>query len=128
MFEGLTLRKEEVANREEALRKRVAALEPSLKKAYFQRVGKQLKDPDTYAVLNYFFLTGLHHMYLGKWLRGFVNLIVLIAGVVLMIQGYPGYWLVVFILLIELMALFRSEVIVNHHNNSVSERVLSELQ
>ncbi len=127
MFEGLTLRKEEVANREEAIRKRVAALEPSLRKTYFQRVGKQLKDPDTYAVLNYFFLTGLHHMYLGKWLRGFVNLIVLTVGVVLMFQGYPGYWLVVFILAIELMALFRSEVIVNHHNNDVAERLLAEL-
>ena len=128
MFEGLTLRKEDVANREESIRQRVGTLDPSLRKAYYQRVGKAIKDPDTYAVLNYFFLTGLHHMYLGKWLRGFVNLIVLIAGIVLMFQGYPGYWLVLFILAIELMALFRSEVIVNDHNNSVSERVLSELQ
>lgn len=128
MFEGLNLRKDDVANREDAIRKRVTALEPSLRKTYFQRVGKKLKDPDTYAVLNYFFLTGLHHMYLGKWLRGLVNLIVLIAGVVLMFMGLPGYWLVVFILLIELMALFRSEVIVNHHNNNVSEHLLSELE
>ena len=127
MFEGLSLRKEDVANREEAIRQRVKTLEPSLKKRYFQRVGKQIKDPDTYAVLNYFFLTGLHHMYLGKWLRGFVNLIVLTAGVVLWFQGYHGYILIIFILLVELMALFRSEVIVNHHNNDVAERVLSEL-
>ena len=128
MFEGLNLRKEDVANREEAIRQRVGTLEPSLRKTYYQRVGKQIRDPDTYAVLNYFFLAGLHHMYLGKWLRGFVNLIVLIAGIVLMFQGYPGYWLILFILAVELMALFRSEVIVDDHNNSVSERVLSELQ
>ena len=128
MFEGLSLRREDVANREEVIRQRVGALEPSLRKIYFQRVGKEIKDPDTYAVLNYFFLAGLHHMYLGKWLRGSANLIVLIAGIVLMFEGYPGYWLIVFILLVELMALFRSEVIVNHHNNDVAERVLSELQ
>ncbi len=128
MFEGLNLRKEDVANREEAIRQRVNALEPSLRKTYHQRVGKAIRDPDTYAVLNYFFLAGLHHMYLGKWLRGSVNLIVLIAGIVLMIQGYPGYWLVIFITVVELMALFRSEVIVNHHNNRVAEQILSDLQ
>lgn len=127
MFEGLSLRKEDVANREEAIRQRVSALEPSVRKQYYHRVGKEIRDPDTYAVLNYFFLTGLHHMYLGKWLRGFVNLIVLISGVVLWAQGYHGYVLIIFILLVELMALFRSEVIVNHHNNDVAERVLSEL-
>lgn len=128
MFEGLTLRKDDVAKREEALRKRASALEPSLRRTYFRRVGKEIRDPDTYAVLNYFFLTGLHHMYLGKWLRGFVNLIILIVGIAMMIAGYPGYWLVIFILLAELMALFRSEVIVNNYNNDVSERVLSELE
>lgn len=127
MFEGLLLRKEEVAEREEAIRRKVSALEPALRKKYHQQVGKAIKDPDTYAVLNYFFLTGLHHMYLGKWLRGFINLLVLTAGVVLMIQGYPGYWLVIFILLIELMALFRAEVIVHDHNNDVSERILGRL-
>ncbi|MDJ0908632.1 MAG: TM2 domain-containing protein [Woeseiaceae bacterium] len=127
MFEGLNLRKEDVADREEAIRQRVGTLEPSLRKTYYKRVGKEIRDPDTYAVLNYFFLAGLHHMYLGKWLRGSVNLVVLIAGIVLMFQGYPGYWLVVFILLVELMALFRSEVIVNHHNNNVAERILTEL-
>ncbi len=127
MFEALSLRKEDVADREEAIRKRVAALEPSLRKTYFKRVAKQIRDPDTYAVLNYFFLAGLHHMYLGKWLRGLVNLVVLLTGIGLMIVGMPGYWLIVFILLVELMALFRSEVIVNDHNNNVSERILAEL-
>lgn len=128
MFEGLSLRKEGVADREEAIRQRVATLEPSLRKTYHRRVGKAIRDPDTYAVLNYFFLAGLHHMYLGKWLRGSINLVVLIAGIVLTFVGYPAYWLIVFVLLVELMALFRSEVIVNDHNNDVAERVLSELQ
>ena len=128
MFEAMTLRKEDVANREEAIRKRVAALEPPLRKTYYQLVGKRLKDPDTYAVVNYFFLAGLHHMYLGKWLRGILNLAVLIIGILLMFVGLPGYVLVILILLVELMALFRSEVIVNDHNNNEAERVLARLE
>ncbi len=128
MFEALNLRKDDVADREDAIRKRVSALEPSLRKAYFKRVGKEIKDPDTYAVLNYFFLAGLHHMYLGRWLRGLVNLVVLVTGIGLMFTGMPGYWLILFILAVELMALFRFEVIVNDHNNKVSERVLAEFE
>ena len=69
MFEGLTLRKEDVANREEAIRQRVGSLEPSLRKTYYQRVGKQIRDPDTYAVLNYFFLAGLHLVVFGAFMQ-----------------------------------------------------------
>ena len=36
------------------------------RKEYYDRFRREVRDPDTYAVLNYFFLAGLHHMYLGN--------------------------------------------------------------
>ncbi len=130
MFEAVQLRRENVDRHREELRGRVNALEASRRKAYYERFKRELKDPDTYAVLNYFFLAGLHHMYLGKFLRGSLNFFILLFGLGLMIGGFPviGLLLMVLILLTELMALFRSEVIVNHHNNQLSEDILAMLE
>ncbi len=130
MFEAVQLRREDVDRHEEELRGRINALEVSQRKAYYERFKRELKDPDTYAVLNYFFLAGLHHMYLGKFLRGSLNFFILLFGIGFMIGEFPviGLFLIVLILLTELMALFRSEVIVNHHNNQLSEDILAMLE
>ena len=128
MFEALALRKEEVQRREEALRLRVVDLDSSQRKIYYDRVMKAIRDPDTFAVLNYFFIAGLHHFYLGRFVRGLSNLAILVVGILLWTAGYPGYWLILFVVLIELMALFRSEVVVQDYNNEVSEKILAELE
>ena len=130
MFEAVQLRREDVDRHKEELRGRINALEASQRKAYYERFKRELKDPDTYAVLNYFFLAGLHHMYLGKFLRGSLNFFILLFGIGFMIGGFPviGLFLIVLILLTELMALFRSEVIVNNHNNQLSEDILAMLE
>ena len=130
MFEAVQLRREDVDRHKEELRGRINALEASQRKTYYERFKRELKDPDTYAVLNYFFLAGLHHMYLGKFLRGSLNFFILLFGIGFMIGGFPviGLFLIVLILLMELMALFRSEVIVNHHNNQLSEDILAMLE
>ena len=128
MFEALALRKEEVQRREEALRLRVVDLDSSQRKIYYDRVTKAIRDPDTFAVLNYFFITGLHHFYLGRFVRGLTNLAILVVGILLWADGYPGYWLILVVVLIEFMALFRSEVIVQDYNNEVSEKILAELE
>ena len=69
-------------------------------------------------------------MYLGKFLRGSLNFFILTLGLGLIIGGYvaAGSLLMAFILLMELMALFRSEVIVIQHNNELSEDILATLE
>ena len=130
MFEALKLSRLDVERHQEELRRRINALEDPARKTYYERFKQELKDPDTYAVLNYFFLAGLHHMYLGKFLRGSLNFFILTLGLGLIIGGYvwAGSLLMASILLMELMALFRSEVIVIQHNNELSEDILATLE
>lgn len=125
MFEALSLREAEVRREEEQLREALRALADSERAEFYRRYNQELKDPDTYAVLNWFFLAGLHHMYLGKILRGLVNLVVMLLGVTLLIVGVSfGLVLIVFIFVLELPALFRSQTIVMHHNNQLARRLL----
>ncbi len=130
MFEALKLSRLDVERHQEELRGRINALEAPARKTYYERFKQELKDPDTYAVLNYFFLAGLHHIYLGKFLRGSFNFFILTFGLGLIIGGYvgAGSLLLAFILLMELMALFRSEVIVIQHNNELAEDILATLE
>lgn len=75
------------------------------------------------------FLTGLHHFYLGKILRGTVNLIVFLIGILFFFIGQIelGIFLICFILIVELWALFRSQIIIQDWNNKVYEETLSEV-
>ena len=52
--------------KEEQLRTLVADLTPEQRKRFYVEQTKQLKDPDTYAALNWLFLGGFHHLYLRK--------------------------------------------------------------
>ncbi len=123
------LQQERVDEQEEALREKVRGLSEEQRKAYFKAFNKRLKDPDTYASLNYFFITGLHHFYLGKWLAGLFDLGVFVLGVVLIVVGlWPfGVGLIVLMSILELWALFRAQVIVQDYNNRQSEQILQEL-
>ncbi|CAH9053946.1 hypothetical protein PSECIP111951_00926 [Pseudoalteromonas holothuriae] len=112
--------------REEALRDDVSSLSKDARKRYYQLEQKLVKDPDTYAVLNYFFAAGLHHFYLGKMLRGFINLILMLIGLATFAIG--GWVLIVLVFLIELPQLFRSQKIVRKHNIKVMEDVIHELK
>lgn len=125
MFEAWTLRSEDVKRRSEALRDAIRTLDDRTRLAYYQQYEKRVKDPDTYAVLNWFFLAGLHHFYLGKVARGLINLGLMLGGILLMTQA-PGWGLLLIlaVIVIELPALFRSQIIVE--NNNV-ERGFAEL-
>ncbi len=116
--------------REEALRLRVRDLPDDQRKAFYASAEKKLKDPDTFAVLNYLFIAGLHHFYLGRWLRGLINLAVFAAGIYLMFldQWRNGFIVIGVITVLELYALFRSQVIVKAYNNRVSEDILASLE
>lgn len=123
------LKKELVTEHEEQLRVRVRALSDEQRRAYFAKVEKKLKDPDTYATLNYIFIAGLHHFYLGKWPLGLVNIACFWGGVGLLIAGWAeaGVALLIGIAVFELYELFRAQIIVQNHNNLVSQDVLASI-
>lgn len=117
---------EELKYQEDELRKEIAALTPEQKKRYFQLEEKQIKDPDTYAVLNYFFLAGLHHFYLGKYLFGALNLIASLIGLAF-IETF-GFALFLIVIIIELPQLFRSQNIVQKYNNELMRSTLEQVR
>ncbi|MBB1300795.1 MAG: TM2 domain-containing membrane protein YozV [Pseudoalteromonas rhizosphaerae] len=116
---------EQLNAQEEQLRSEVNALSPEQRKLFYQQEKRLVKDPDTYAVLNWFFAAGLHHFYLGKFQRGAVNLTLMLIGI-LTIYSF-GVFLIIVVLLIELPQLFKSQRIVHQYNNQVMADILKQL-
>ena len=129
MFDALKLNHEAVVEEEEAIRNRVRAMDDLQKRAYHSAFKKKMKDPDTYAVLNYFFVAGLHHIYLDKYARGLLNMGVMLGGLILLATpAFPlGILLILGLVTIELMALFRSQIVVTDHNNKLARALLEKL-
>jgi len=123
------LNKQQVQQEEEALRLIIRDLPDDKRKQFYAIAKKKLKDPDTFAVLNYIFVTGLHHFYLGHWLRGMFNLVVFIVGITLIVMGLwqLGLGIIAAISLLEVYALFRSQLIVQDYNNHVMRVTLEKL-
>ena len=130
------LKREEVESREEQLRLRIRELPDDLKQLYYRQAKSQIKDPDTYAVLNYLGIVGLHHFYVGRWSRGFINISIFTVGLLLAGNGlvklepiYPviGAIALAAVLLAELPALFNSQLIIQDHNNGIMEQLLDDL-
>lgn len=121
------LDRQAVEAEEEALRERARALPEASRKAFYEEVREALKDPDTYAALNWFFLAGLHHFYLGRWWRGTLDLLLFAAGVTLLLAGQPwwGVALILAVTVVELWALFRAQIIVQDWNNSMYRQRLA---
>jgi len=126
----MMLKQNEVDAREEEIRLAVRELSDEQRKTFYERAEKELKDPDTFAVLNYLFIAGLHHFYLGRWLRGLINLAVFGGGIYLMVleQWKNGLIVIGIITLLELYALFRSQIIVKHYNNRISAEILDSIE
>ena len=124
------LRLEDVELQEEQLRQRINQLSNAQRKRYYHMAKKKLRDPDTYAVLVYFFMVGIHHIYLGYYLRGAINLVVVMAGFLLMFAGHTGigFLLMAIVPIIEVWDLFRSQIIVQDRNNQIMELLLDELE
>ncbi|WP_020592395.1 TM2 domain-containing protein [Kiloniella laminariae] len=123
------LSKEEVLAREEKLRKQVRDLPDDQRLSFFRETEKRLKDPDTYATLNYIFIAGLHHFYLGKWGRGIANITIFLIAVIFLFTGNIALGVLVFLVItaFELFELFRSQLIVQHYNNDVMEDLYREI-
>ena len=117
--------KEAIQEDEERIRQRVRALPNEKRLRFFKQAEQELKDPDTYAVLNYLFVAGLHHFYLGKPVRGTINLCIFIAGTVMLFTGLAGagLLLIIAITVVELRDLFNSQSVVQDYNNEVMEKI-----
>jgi TM2 domain-containing membrane protein YozV len=120
------LNQREVDAEEERLRALAAALPEARRKTFYEEAKRKLRDPDTYAVLNWFCLAGLHHFYLGKWGWGLLNLAVFAAGIVLMVvySVWLGCALILLVTAWELWALFRAQSIVQDRNNRLYRDLL----
>ena len=130
MVEGLNLKKDLVEYESQRLKERVRELNDDQRRHYFNLLEPALKDHDTYALLNYLLLPGRHHFYLGKFFRGSLNLIILLTGTSLIFftkYVFVGTLIIFFILIVELLALFRSQVIVMNHNNHLSKEILESI-
>ena len=132
MFEAFKLKTDQVEQKEEILRSQIKELGEKKRKKFYSLYSDQLKDPDTYAVLNFFFITGLHHFYLTNHLQGSLNLSGLVIGLILIFGGsenglVAGFSLIFLVIMIELPALFRSQVIVKDYNNRLAIETLLEI-
>jgi hypothetical protein len=131
MFEAFSLDSKNVREIAEEVRASAQALNESDRKNFFKKLNEQIKDPDTYATLNFFVIAGLHHFYLKKYIRGSINLSLSFLALVTFFtiedgrwQGGIGLLIFVFIVLIEIPALFRSQIIVEDYNNNLSQKIL----
>tara|TARA_A100001011_G_C14216237_1_gene802165 strand:+ start:736 stop:1161 length:426 start_codon:yes stop_codon:yes gene_type:complete len=132
MFEAFKLKTDQVEQKEEILRSQIKELGEKKRKKFYSLYSDQLKDPDTYAVLNFFFITGMHHFYLTNHLQGSLNLSGLVIGLILIFGGsenglIAGFSLIFLVIMIELPALFRSQVIVKDYNNRLAIETLLEI-
>ena len=129
MFEAFKLKAHQVEQQEEILRSQIGELDKQTRKKFYTLYSTLLKDPDTYAVLNFFFLTGLHHFYLKNLLKGSLNLSGFLVGLILIFGDsdnglVTGFSFICLIILIEMPALFRSQIIVKHYNNRLATETL----
>ncbi len=121
--------KEVIQQDEERIRQLVRELPDDKKSLFFQQTANNLKDPDTYATLNFLFIAGLHHFYLGNWILGLINITIFFTGVLFLFTGLAtlGILILIAISTIELKALFKAQLIVQDYNNGIMEAIYLEI-
>ncbi|WP_298445247.1 TM2 domain-containing protein [uncultured Ferrimonas sp.] len=120
---------EELEQQEEQLRAQVNALSSEQKKAFYQQQGKALKDPDTYAALNWLFLGGVHHFYLGKYRLFFIEIIILLCSGIAILQGYnEAIYMILAVVIYELPQLFFSQKIARQYNLERSTEIYNDIR
>ncbi|MCA0937199.1 hypothetical protein LCL85_16785 [Vibrio alginolyticus] len=125
LFESI----ENLERNEELLRKQVSLLPESQRKEFYRRQSEELKDPDTYAALNWLFLGGFHHCYLGKYTLFAVELILLSVSIIGFVLGHPSALLILILLVAyELPQLLFSQKIARQHNYHVSCEIFNDVR
>ena len=126
---GFAQEKEQLRQEENQLREQIASLSDEQKKQYYTQELQHIKDPDTYATLNWIFIAGLHHFYLGRWQRGLINLVLMLSGLLFYFSGILsilGVVLILFVFILELPQLFNSENVIHRYNNELMKRLLEQ--
>jgi len=125
LFEPL----EQLEQNEEVLRQQVNQLSDVKKIEFYKQQSARLKDPDTYAALNWFFLGGFHHCYLGKYALFVIEITLLIASIIGYVLGHASSLFIIMLLVIyELPQLFFSQKIARQHNYDVSCDIFNEIR
>jgi hypothetical protein len=120
---------EQLEKNEDLLRSQVNSLPDDQKKEFYKRQSKRLKDPDTYATLNWFFVGGFHHCYLGKYSLFALELTLLTVSIVGLILDHSSALLILALLVIyELPQLFFSQKIARQHNYKLSCEIFNEVR
>ncbi len=120
---------EQLEQKEELLRSQVNSLPETQKKEFYERQSKKHKDPDTYATLNWFFLGGFHHFYLGKYSLFALELTLLTVSIIGLSLGHPSAILIIVLQVIyELPQLFFSQKITRQHNYKLSCQIFNEVR
>jgi len=123
------LNKNVVKEQQEQIRRQVREFADEDRATYYKLAEKQIKDPDTYATLNYIFIAGLHHFYLGKWQLGLMNISVFWGGVACFFLGFIeiAIALIIGIVVFEVYELLRSDIIVTNHNNEIGQALINQV-
>ncbi len=109
------------------VREQVALLSEPQRRQYQGLEKAALKSPSTYALLNWFFLIGLHHFYLHRWVRGVINLALSLVGLTLIIvddNRIDGGSLLLAVAIIEVPQLLNYEHLVHAFNIRVMRQCL----
>jgi len=122
------LQRDEVEEDERRLRDVVGGLPNDARAEFYRRYHRRVRDPDTYAVLNYLLVSGMHHLYLGKWIVGLLEFSAFVLSIVLLFfLPALGILILLTVSCIELWALFRSQIIVMDYNNEQGWAVYEDI-
>jgi len=111
---------------EESIREEVKALTDEQRKEFYKLSAKKLKDPDTYAALNFVFFFGLHNFYIGKWISATIAILLTVIGIAFFLVG--GFVLIIALFIFELYELFFSQNIIIDHNNRINQKILAQIK
>lgn len=119
---------EQLEIKEEQFRSQVNSLLETQRKEFYKLQSKKLKDPDSYAALNWFFLGGIHHFYLGKYTLFTIELTLFIISLIGLFLDYSSFvYILILLSIYELPQLFFSQKIVRQYNYNLSCEIFNEV-
>ena len=114
---------------EELFRQQLNGLSKEQRKAFYEVQSQKLKDPDTYAALNWLFLGGIHHLYLRKYVLFVIEVMLLTISIIGFFLGHASsIYIIILLSVYELPQLFFSQKIARQYNYNLSCHILSEVR
>ena len=118
-----------VEKNEDLLRQQLSSLSKEQKKVFYEVQSQKLKDPDTYAALNWLFLGGVHHFYLEKYALFAIELMLLTVSIVGFFLGHESsIYIIILLAVYELPQLFFSQKIARQYNYNLSCHLFNEVR